>query len=630
MYAKCNALDECQKLFDQINGCDSVMCNIVLAGFAGFRSHDTQILRLFHEMHVGVDPKPSSVTVAIVLPVCARLGAIDRGKSLHSYVMKSGLGSHTLVGNALVSVCAKCGYACDDAYKVFGEITEKDVVSWNTVIAGFAENDLAEHLQCASASVSVANALVSFYSRIGRMGEAEIVFQKLRVRDLVSWNIVISGRDLISWNTMIDGFAQSQLEGWFVGPLRWILEERIRSDSITMLAVIQFCASLSRVDKIKEAHGFSIRSCFLVGKRNVVTCNSIISGYVNYGSHDDAHRIFHSMSERDLTTWNLMIRAYAENQCPGQALSLFHELKNHGMKPDAITAISLLPICIQMASVHLLRQLHGYVGMPCMGREALGVFSHMLDVETLSPTSPNDSYLGLFIRWEVPSPCNSSFEGEFYSPFLTWYQSLISVLRCVDLSALTPPHNLYHALREGSVETLSPTSPNDSYLGLFIRWEVPSPCNSSFEGEFYSPFLTLELGVKPDHGTITAVLSACSHNGLVDKGLKIFDAIDKSPPSGVEIGLAVSDQLFKVESSDIGNYVVLSIIYAAYARWDGVLEIRRLMRTRDLKKPAGCSWIEVENKKNVFIAGDSSHPQRSIIYSTLRILDQQIKEPLQL
>ena len=94
----------------------------------------------------------------------------------------------------------------------------------------------------------------------------------------------------------------------------------------------------------------------------------------------------------------------------------------------------------------------------------------------------------------------------------------------------------------------------------------------------------------------------------------------------VELGRLVADCLYEIEAGNIGNYVVMSNLYAADARWDGVIEVRKLVRTRDLKKPAGCSWIEVERRENVFIAGDSSHPQRSLIYTTLSTLDQQIKE----
>ncbi|BAT79053.1 hypothetical protein VIGAN_02185500 [Vigna angularis var. angularis] len=97
----------------------------------------------------------------------------------------------------------------------------------------------------------------------------------------------------------------------------------------------------------------------------------------------------------------------------------------------------------------------------------------------------------------------------------------------------------------------------------------------------------------------------------------------------VDLGRIVANELFKIEANNIGNYIVLSNLFAADARWDRVMEVRRMMRNKDLKKPAGCSWIEVERSNNIFVAGDCSHPQRSIIYSTLHTLDQQVKEPVE-
>ncbi|KAL2532460.1 putative Pentatricopeptide repeat-containing protein [Abeliophyllum distichum] len=94
----------------------------------------------------------------------------------------------------------------------------------------------------------------------------------------------------------------------------------------------------------------------------------------------------------------------------------------------------------------------------------------------------------------------------------------------------------------------------------------------------------------------------------------------------VDIGRVVAGHLSKMETIDIGNYVVLSNLYAADARWDGVLEMRKLMKLTNLKKPAGCSWIEVGRRKNVFVAGDYFHPNRNMIYNMLSNLDKQIKD----
>uniref|UniRef100_A0A2N9IBP4 Pentatricopeptide repeat-containing protein n=1 Tax=Fagus sylvatica TaxID=28930 RepID=A0A2N9IBP4_FAGSY len=785
MYAKCGELDDCQKLFGQMGNSDPVTWNIVLSGFSGSRICDAEVMRLFYTMHVGGEAKPNPITIATTLPVCARLLNIDAGKSVHSYVIKTGWETNTLVGNTLVSFYAKCGLVCDDAYALFTSINHKDVVSWNAIIAGFAENKfiveafklfrwmlegpiepnyatIANILPvCASldknvsycfgrqihcyvqrrtellTDVSVRNALVSFYLRVGWMEEAESLFQSMISRDLVTWNAIIagyashgewlkaldlfhellslevtgpdsvtfvsilpacahlqnlqvgkeihghilrhpylcedttvgnalvsfyakcnrveaafqtfcmiSGRDLISWNSMLDAFVGSGYETRFLGLLNWMLSEGIRPDSITILSIIHFCATVLRVDKVKETHSYSIKASLLQGdveptvgnalldayakcsnieyafkifqslseKRNLVTCNSMISGYVNCGLHDDAYKIFNGMSDADLTTWNLMVRAYAENDCPDQALNVLQELQAQGMKPDAVTIMSFLPVCAQMASVHLLKQCHGYAVRA--GFEDVCLKGALLD---------------LYAKCGVIKSAYKIFWSSTHKDLVT-FTAMVSGYAT-------------HGMGEEALLVFS-------YM--------------------------LEFGVKPDHVIITAILSACSHSGLVNEGLKIFYSIEKvhglkptmeqyacvvdllarggsvdaaysfvtrmpieananvwgtllgacRTHHDVELGRLVADHLFEIEANNIGNYVVMSNLYAADARWDGVIEVRKLMRTRDLKKPAGCSWIEVERRKNVFIAGDSSHPQRSLIYTTLSTLDQQIKETL--
>nr|XP_016463076.1 PREDICTED: putative pentatricopeptide repeat-containing protein At5g08490 [Nicotiana tabacum]XP_016463078.1 PREDICTED: putative pentatricopeptide repeat-containing protein At5g08490 [Nicotiana tabacum]XP_016463079.1 PREDICTED: putative pentatricopeptide repeat-containing protein At5g08490 [Nicotiana tabacum]XP_016463080.1 PREDICTED: putative pentatricopeptide repeat-containing protein At5g08490 [Nicotiana tabacum]XP_016463081.1 PREDICTED: putative pentatricopeptide repeat-containing protein len=782
MYAKCKDLDECQKLFSQIKYSDTVTWNIVLSGFAGSLFHETEMTRLFNSMQRAHYPKPSSVTLAIVIPVLARSGALGAGKSVHCYAIKHGLDCKTLVGNAFLSMYAKSG-DISDAAATFHGISDKDVVSWNAMIAGFIENKLTDRAFelfrlmlkasilpnyatianilpiCPSlggiagyhfgrqihcyvfrrtellSEVTVINALLSCYLRVGNFEGAETLFRNMKCKDLVSWNSIIAGyaangewlrtldffreftkeemsgpdsvtlmsilpacpqlnnvligkqihgyiirhrflhqdtsvinalisfyakcgntkeachtfsltsnKDLISWNTMLDALAENQLHEEFTNLLKGMFEEGMGADSITLLTVVRYFANISRMDKVKEAHGFSVRSGILLsdteptlanalldayakccnlnyankifeslsGNKNVITCNSLISGFVNYGLHEDAHSIFKRMTERDLTTWNLMVRAYAENDCPDQAVSLFTELQHHKLRPDAMSILSLLPVCAQMASSNLLKQGHAYVIRSFL--DDVYVIGALIDVYSKCAT------LGYAYKLFQSSPAKD----------------------LVMFTALVGGYAM-HGMGEEA-------------LGIFYHM--------------------LELDFKPDHVIITTVLSACSHAGLVDEGLKIFDSMEKThqiKPSmehyacvvdllarggrikdafsfvtrmpfkadaniwgtllgackthqEVEIGRAVADRLLQVNANDIGNYVVMSNLYAANARWDGVLEIRRSMKMRDLKKPVGCSWIEVERKKNVFAAGDYSHPQRRMIYETLRILDEQNKE----
>ncbi|KAJ4950392.1 hypothetical protein NE237_027224 [Protea cynaroides] len=784
MYAKCGALHDCRRLFVQMDHGDPIFWNILLSGYAGSRRHDLESMELFYTMHVcEEEPKPNSITVAIILPVCARSRDLHSGKSVHAYVIKSGFESQTLVGNSLVSMYAKCRYL-DDAFVAFCGIANEDVVSWNAIISGYAENGffsdafelfrqmlavhsepnyativnilpicvLLEHdgknrfgeeIHCyvmrrpqLAADISVHNALVSFYSRIGRLGEAETIFCRMKSRDLVSWNAIIAGcasngepwkalelfnellsmgmvepdsvtlvtilpicaqlcnaqegqkiheyvlqhpklcedtavgnalisfyakcndmeaalkifstipqRDLISWNTMLDAYAEYGCATQLVNLFHQMLKEGMRPDSITLFSILRVCTNVSREAIVKTVHGYSIRTSLLLsdqepsvgnmildaytkcrnmgyafrtfesllGRRNVVTCNSLISGLVDCGSWENAEMIFNNMSKRDLTTWNLMVQVYAERGCTTQALSLFHELQAQGMRPDVVSVMSVLPVCACLASIHLLRQCHGFVLRFCFEDVRL-----------------NGALLDIYAK------CGSiDYAYKFFQSCPQKDLVMFTAIVC---------GYAMHGMGEEALRVFSEM---------------------------------LEFGIKPDHVIITAILSACSHAGLVDEGLKHFESIEKvhgikptmehyscvvdllarggqlqdaysfvnSMPvkananvwgtllgacrthHEVKLARLVADHLFEVETGNIGNYVLLSNIYAADAQWDGVNKVRRLMKMRDLRKPAGCSWVEVHGRMNVFVAGDSSHPQRSLVYNMLSTLDQQIKEP---
>ncbi|KAI7742253.1 hypothetical protein M8C21_033986, partial [Ambrosia artemisiifolia] len=428
-----------------------------------------------------------SVTVAIVLPVCVRLKGLVLGRSVHSRVVKAGLEAETLVGNALVSMYLKMG-CVGDACKVFDEMSERDVVSWNALVAGLVENALVfyafwvfkrmvkegvwpnyatianvlpvcgsveggywfgkeihcyamrrEELFC---DVSVVNSLVGFYSKTRRMKEAESLFRRM------------SSRDLVSWNSMIAGYTSN----------------------------VQLGADASKMCRIKEAHGFSLRSNLfpgnreptlgnalidayarlgkmeyaskifesLSGNRNVVTCNSLISGYVNGGFHDDAEIIFKNMTERDLTTWNLMVRAYAENGYFHQAIDLFLDLQNHGMKPDSMTIMGILPVANQMASIQMVNQCHGYAVRSCFQ-----------DVQLKGAFLDAYSKCG-----NINSACKL-FES-------TQYKDLVMYTSMVGGYAV-------HGMGEEALQ---------------IYYKM------------------VENGGKPDHVIITSILSACSHTGI--------------------------------------------------------------------------------------------------------------------
>ncbi|KAL2941297.1 hypothetical protein RDABS01_029647 [Bienertia sinuspersici] len=627
VYAKNKAYNDCKKLFNQMPKHDPVVWNIMLAGLAGPQIHDVEVMRLVYNMHACQETELSPVSIAIVLPVCARLGCLNAGKSIHSYAVKSGWASETLVGNSLVSMYAKCGMVHDGAYASFCEIYDKDVISWNALIAGFAENGfyndayvffrrmllgcvapnyatLASILPICAAldrdiayglgrelhayalrhnelqkDVFVINALMSFYFRMGQMLEPDSVTLVsvlpacAHLQNLWAF-ITMSQRDLISWNSMLDAFAESGYELKLVNILYQLFEEGLRPDSITLLTLIRFYGSISQLSKVKEAHGYLLRACICQNNTQPTL------GYMTCNLQAEACKVLEGMSQNDLATRNLMIRAYAENNCLEQAVALLFKLQVQGMKPDATTIMSILPMCAKMASTHMLRQCHGY--MVRAGIEDVQLKGSMIDV---------------YSKCGNLSLANKLFWSSSYKDLVMF-------------TALIGGYAMHGTGKEALV--------------LFKQMLV--------------------LGMRPDHVVLTAILSACSHAGLVDEGLKIFHSIEKFygvKPTMEQYGCVVDLLARQGKIKDAYNFVIempmkananiWSILLGACRtyhevelnkKWDGVFEIRKMMRSKDLKKPAGCSWIEVDRRRRIFVSGDYSHPETNAIYFTLMALDK--------
>ncbi|KAJ8623331.1 hypothetical protein MRB53_031860 [Persea americana] len=169
LYSSCGRMEDAQRVFYEMSQRDVVVWNMMIHGFckkgdvdkgfylfrqmseqnvvswnsmiSGFAQggRDGEALGLFHEMwDAGFEP--DDATVVTILPVCARLGALDVGKWIHSYADGRGLSKEiTAVGNALVDMYCKCGDLVG-ARMCFYQMPRRNVVSWNSMISGLAMN----------------------------------------------------------------------------------------------------------------------------------------------------------------------------------------------------------------------------------------------------------------------------------------------------------------------------------------------------------------------------------------------------------------------------------------------------------------------------------------------------------
>eukprot|EP01018_Ginkgo_biloba_P023309 Gb_30523 [translate_table: standard] len=639
MYAKCGRLEDARSVFDKMPARDAVSWNAMISGYAQ-NGYAIEALCLFHQMEVG-GTKPNSVTFVSVLPACAQLGDLQQGKWIHDYIIRSGFESNVSVVNSLIPMYAKCG-SLEIARQLFNNMTIRNVISWNSIIAAYAQNEHANEAlalfhemqlvsmkpnsvtmvtvlaACAQlgaldqgkqthtyiirngfeSDVSVENSLVAMYAKCRNIDVACQLFCK------------ISRKDLVSWNTMIAGYSQNGQVNEALTLFYKMQLGNVTPDSVTMVSILPSYAHLGVLQQGKMIHGFIIRGGF---ESDVSIVNSLVAMYAKCGSIELSSQLFDSMIKRDVVSWNAMIAGYVQNGHANEALKLIHEMQLAGTKPNLITMVSVLPACAHLSDLQQGKLIHGYI--------IRSRFESDVCVET--------ALIDMYAKCGSIEIARKVFDKMSKRNEISW-------------SAMISGYGMNGKGQEA--------------LALFSQMQ--------------------QTDLKPNHITFISVLSACSHAGLVDEGWQYFDCMrqDYSITPGMEhyacmvdllgragcldeaqdfikrmplepsacvwgallsacrihcnivLGEHVAKQLFSLEPEIPGHYVLLSNIYAEAGRWDDVAQVRAMMKHKGLQKAPGCSWIEVNNKVHAFLVGDRLHPQSEKIYASLEILAGQMKE----
>ncbi|XP_059665954.1 pentatricopeptide repeat-containing protein At2g27610-like [Cornus florida] len=136
-YSKCGLLVESLKAFEEMDAHDIVSWNTLISGCVNSGSFKEAIEFLHRMLFEGFDP--NLYTYSSILSFCGDLPAVEWGKQTHCCIMKPGFDSNVVVGSALIDMYAKCG-RLSDARKVFDNLPSKNLVSWNTMLVGYAQH----------------------------------------------------------------------------------------------------------------------------------------------------------------------------------------------------------------------------------------------------------------------------------------------------------------------------------------------------------------------------------------------------------------------------------------------------------------------------------------------------------
>ncbi|MQL87101.1 hypothetical protein Taro_019624 [Colocasia esculenta] len=280
MYMKCGNTEDASAVFNSIAERDVVVWGSVIAGLCQNKKV-INALGLLKQMHMqGL--KPDSAIIAAIAVACVRLEYIDLGCQTHGYAIKSGMESDAFVASVLIDMYAKSGLL-ESATKVFFNIPHKNLVLWNSMVAGFSRHgeidsclrtftqmhhvgmtpdsiSITNLLVAASLSAALSkgkmihgyqvrngikrdphvdNALLDMYIKCGCLSYAHHIFERMPVRTTVSWN------------TMISGYGSHGQCHKAISLFEKMQRSEVAPDAITFLALITSCSHSGLTEGLK-------------------------------------------------------------------------------------------------------------------------------------------------------------------------------------------------------------------------------------------------------------------------------------------------------------------------------------------------------------------------------------------
>lgn len=370
MYAKCGKMLEAGRILRQMDNDDVVSWNSLIKGYVQNFMYK-EALEFFCHM-IAAGHKPDEVSMTSVIAASGRLSNLLVGMELHAYVIKHGWDSNLQVGNTLIDMYSKCnltGYMG----RAFLMMHEKDLISWTTVIAGYAQNDchvealelfrdvakkrmeidemmlgsilracsvlksmlIVKEIHChilrkGLLDIVIQNELVDVYGKCRNMGYATRIFES------------IIGKDVVSWTSMISSSAHNGNENEAVELFRRMVEAGLAADSIALLSILSAAASLSTLKKGREIHGYLLRKGFCLEGSIAV---AVVDMYACCGDLQSAKAVFDRIERKGLLQYTSMINAYGMHGCGKASVDLFYKMRHENVSPDHISFLALLYGC---------------------------------------------------------------------------------------------------------------------------------------------------------------------------------------------------------------------------------------------------------------------------------------------
>lgn len=568
MYVSSGCFDDAHHLFDEMSRRDVSSWNVAILGSVKEGRYE-RAFQLFREMRMeGNSGDGFSVSTLLATAV-----GEERGGSVHGYAIKTGLELDLSVGNALLGFYTRSGGRVEDVVDVFQRMPVKDVITWTGMISGFMEFGLVE--------------------------SAVQVFDQMPERNYITYSALLSG------------FCQNGEGLRGLEFFRQMLEEGSGISESALTSVVRACAVIGDKKKSEQIHGFMTKIGY---ESNPWIEAALVDMCAKCGRMRDAEKIF-SRQIRDENfpiLWTSLIVAHARNGQPDDALSLFHsglKMVDLAVAVDEITLATVLGVCGTLGFAEMGVQMHCYA----------------LKSGFLADVAVGNGVTSMYAKCGNLEDAIDSFDQMPLRDLVSW-------------NALVNAELLHQRGDEvlnvwGRMERLG-VKPDSITLLLVISACRYTSSDSTGTCRRLLHSMTSSYGIEPASEHYAATVDVLGYWGRFDEAVELIETMPVRPDvlvwralldncrlrSNISLGRQVVQRLLALEPRDPSSYILVSNLYSASGRWHCSERTREEMRGKGLKKNPARSWIVHRNSVHSFYGRDRSHPQAKDIYAGLDVL----------
>lgn len=668
---KCGDLDQALSIFDSLPYRTVFSWTAVISGYT-MAGQGKEALGLYTCM-LEESVEPDRYTFVSLITACGGVSELGEGKRIHAEALRYRFGSDMFVCTSLVDMYAKCG-SIVDAQNVFDALDQRDVVSWNAMVAAYAQQGEAEKalqlyeqmreegaspnhrtfvsaLQaCATlaeaeegvvldgyltrvksitkgrelhgetqrkgyvSDIFVDNALISMYGKCGSFVDACNVFEGMGHQDAVSWTAMLS-----SYVLQDQGSRALQLYAQ-------MLEEGVSADALTIIASLQACSSLAEneeevlvEEQLVKTNALGLIKALHTGAvirghgLDTGVVNTLVSMYGKCGGIADAKRVFDELANRTVVSWNALLSAYVEQGEGEKALQLYRQMSEDNISPNDITLVYILQACSSTGSLKVCRQIH-----------------HSL-VSTGNEPSPAlaTTLIHVYGRCASMQEARGVFDAIRQPTVVSWNALIAGYARQGSTAASL---QCYEEMRSTNVNPNSVT-----FLALL---SICSHAGLVDEGVGYFESMSRDFGITPETEHVVCMVDLFGRAGCFERIEELLSKTALQPNlvmwlcllgacrkhGKVALARRVFDCVVLLQPKHAAAYELMSNIYADAGLWHSASEVNELKQKAGAWKKPSQSWIQHDQDVHAFHVGDSEHLQEEVVYELIRKVSTVLKE----